>query len=149
MIHPELCTVSPPKSGENYTAAGAWVGGWMDLRDGMDTMSLDGRSGGRAAARAGRATALRTVIYLNVFPNVLISLHPDYVMVHRLLPLAADRTMIECTWAFAPEALEQAGFDPGIRGRLLGHHQPAGLGRLRVRAARADLATRQARPAVA
>jgi glycine betaine catabolism A len=24
-----------------------------------------------------------------------------------------NRTMIECTWAFAPEALEKPGFDPG------------------------------------
>ena len=26
---------------------------------------------------------------------------------------SSDRTMIECTWAFAPEALDQPGFDPG------------------------------------
>ena len=45
-IHPELCKVSPPKSGENYSAPGTWVGGWMDLRDGMATMSLDGTSRG-------------------------------------------------------------------------------------------------------
>jgi Rieske 2Fe-2S family protein len=40
-------------------------------------------------------------------------LHPDYVMTHRLTPLAAGRTRIECTWAFAPEAAEAADFDPG------------------------------------
>jgi len=33
-------------------------------------------------------------------------------MVHRLVPLAVDRTYIECTWAFAPESLAQPGFDP-------------------------------------
>jgi glycine betaine catabolism A len=112
MIHPELCKVSPPKSGENYPAEGAWVGGWMDLRDGMDTMSLDGSSRG-VALRGLDATGLRTVIYVNIFPNVLLSLHPDYVMTHRLTPLAADRTMIECSWAFAPEAVQRPGFDPG------------------------------------
>jgi Rieske 2Fe-2S family protein len=111
-IHPELCRVSPPKSGENYTSPGSWVGGWMELRDGMDTMSLDGTSAG-VPLRGLDAQGLRTVIYVNVFPNVLISLHPDYVMVHRLMPLAADRTRIECTWAFAPEALDRPGFDPG------------------------------------
>jgi glycine betaine catabolism A len=112
MIHPELCKVSPPKSGENYPAQGAWVGGWMDLRDGMDTMSLDGTSLGMPL-RGLDAKGLRTVIYVNIFPNVLLSLHPDYVMTHRLTPLAADRTMIECTWAFAPEAVGRPGFDPG------------------------------------
>jgi Rieske 2Fe-2S family protein len=112
MIHPELCKVSPPKSGENYSAPGAWVGGWMDLRDGMATMSLDGTSRG-VLLRNLDGTGQRTVIYVNVFPNVLLSLHPDYVMTHRLTPLAADRTRIECTWAFAPEAAGADGFDPG------------------------------------
>jgi Rieske 2Fe-2S family protein len=111
MIHPELCEVSPPKSGDNYHYEGRWVGGTMDLREGMDTMSLDGRSGG-VMLRGLDAGDLRTVIYVYVFPNVLISLHPDYVMTHRLTPLAADSTRIECTWSFAPEAVEQPGFDP-------------------------------------
>jgi glycine betaine catabolism A len=111
-IHPELCRVSPPRSGENYDSPGTWVGGWMELRDGMDTMSLDGTSGGVPLRGLG-AAGLRSVVYVNLFPNVLVSLHPDYVMVHRLLPLAADRTRIECTWAFAPEALDRPGFDPG------------------------------------
>jgi Rieske 2Fe-2S family protein len=102
-IHPELCRVSPPKSGENYASDGAWVGGWMDLREGMATMSLSGSSGG---------VPLRGLDEQGL-PNVLLSLHPDYVMTHRLTPVAADRTRIECTWAFAPEAMEQPSFDPG------------------------------------
>ena len=44
---------------------------------------------------------------------MLLSLHPDYVMTHRLIPVAADRTTIECTWAFAPEAVARPDFDPG------------------------------------
>jgi glycine betaine catabolism A len=111
MIHPELCRVSPPKSGENYAATSSWVGGWMDLREGMTTMSLDGTSAG-VPLRGLDAQGLRTVIYVNIFPNVLLSLHPDYVMTHRLTPLAHDRTIIECTWAFAPEAVERPDFDP-------------------------------------
>ena len=110
-IHPELCRVSPPKSGENFDLPGAWVGGDMELRPGMATMSLDGISQG-VPLRGLDEHGLRTVIYANVFPNVLISAHPDYVMVHRLLPLAASQTRIECSWAFAPEATERPGFDP-------------------------------------
>ncbi|HEV2452264.1 MAG TPA: aromatic ring-hydroxylating dioxygenase subunit alpha [Streptosporangiaceae bacterium] len=111
-IHPELCRVSPPRSGGNYVAPGAWAGGWMKLRDGMDTMSLDGRSQG-VPLRGLDEAGLRTVVYVQIFPNVLMSLHPDYVMVHRLVPMAVDRTRIECTWAFAPEALQGPAFDPG------------------------------------
>lgn len=110
-IHPELCRVSPPKSGENYDKPGTWVGGTMDLRSGMTTMSLDGTSQG-TPLRGLDAAGLRTVVYVNVFPNILISPHPDYVMVHRMTPLAVDRTKIECSWAFAPEATGKPGFDP-------------------------------------
>jgi Rieske 2Fe-2S family protein len=111
-IHPELCRVSPPKSGVNLAAPGTWVGGWMDLRDGLATMSLDGASQG-LPLRGLDPERRRAVLYVNIFPNLLLSLHPDYVMAHRLTPLAPDRTQIECTWAFSPESLAQPGFDPG------------------------------------
>jgi Rieske 2Fe-2S family protein len=110
-IHPELCSVSPPHSGENYDSSGAWIGGWMELRDGAATMSLDGHSDG-VPLRGLSGDALRTVIYVGIFPNVLLSLHPDYVMTHVLMPTAAGRTVIECSWAFAPEAVSAPGFDP-------------------------------------
>jgi glycine betaine catabolism A len=109
-IHPELCKVSPPKSGRSYPAGSSWSGGVLDLRPGVHTMSLDGASGG-VPLRGLDGDALRTVTYVSIFPNVLLSLHPDYVMTHRMIPVAADRTLIECVWAFAPEALGP-GFDP-------------------------------------
>jgi glycine betaine catabolism A len=94
LIHPELCKVSPPTSGENWHLPGAWVGGSMDLRDHAETMSLDGRSGGRFIDGAPP----RTVRYVGLFPNLLISAHPDYVMTHRLTPVAPGRTDVECCW---------------------------------------------------
>jgi glycine betaine catabolism A len=113
MIHPELCMVSPPRSGENYHIqdAGAWVGGWMALREGAATMSLSGRSNG-TVLRGLDARASRQVAYLVLFPNVLLSLHPDYVMTHLLSPLGPDRTGVRCSWSFSPEDLERPGFDP-------------------------------------
>jgi Rieske 2Fe-2S family protein len=111
MIHPELCRVSPPDSGANLDLPGDWVGGWMALRDEAETMSLDGSSRGAVIDGLG-ATERRTVMYVAVFPNLLLSLHPDYVMTHRLVPLAVDRTYVECAWAFPPAAVERDGFDP-------------------------------------
>ena len=96
-IHPELCAVTPPNSGDNWHGDGAWVGGSMDLRDHAVTMSLDGSSRGIPLPGADQ----RTVRYLGLFPNLLLSLHPDYVMTHRMVPLAPDRTFIECEWLFA------------------------------------------------
>jgi glycine betaine catabolism A len=111
MIHPELCRVSPPESGANLDLPGDWVGGWMALRDDAETMSLDGSSHG-AVIDGLDETERRTVMYLAVFPNLLISLHPDYVMTHRLVPRAVDRTYVECAWAFPSAAVEHAGFNP-------------------------------------
>jgi glycine betaine catabolism A len=42
------------------------------------------------------------VEYVHLLPNLLVSAHPDYVMTHRLVPLAPDRTWVECTWSFQP-----------------------------------------------
>ena len=111
MIHPELCRVSPPESGENVELDGDWVGGWMDLRESAQTMSLDGRSGGTAIARLDEHEK-RTVMYVAVLPNLLISLHPDYVMTHLLTPIAPGRTRIRCSWAFPAEVANAEGFDP-------------------------------------
>jgi glycine betaine catabolism A len=99
LIHPELCDVSPPASGENFDLPGAWVGGSMDLREGAETMSLSGRSGGRNIDGVDP----RQVLYVGLFPNLLISPHPDYVMTHRMTPLAPDRTQVECAWYFLPD----------------------------------------------
>jgi Rieske 2Fe-2S family protein len=116
VIHPELCAVSPPESGENYLhpGGGAWVGGWMAMREHAVTMSLDGTTSARRPLRGLDDEHQRRVLYLGLFPNVLISLHPDYVMTHILTPLAADRTRIRCAWSFPPEDLDRADFDPAF-----------------------------------
>jgi Rieske 2Fe-2S family protein len=46
-----------------------------------------------------------------VLPNLLISLHPDYVMTHLLTPITPDLTRITCSWAFPPETIAQDDFD--------------------------------------
>ena len=99
LIHPELCEVSPPTSGDNYDLPGAWIGGSMDLREHAATMSFDGSSAGRAIDGADP----RRVRYLGLLPNLLLSLHPDYVMTHRMVPLAPGETWVECAWYF-PDA---------------------------------------------
>ncbi len=110
-IHPELSRISPPTSGENIDLPGDWMGGWMSIIDGAQTMSLSGASGG-VAIKGLSEQELRTVMYLVGFPNLLVSLHPDYVMTHVMTPLGVDRTHVECAWAFPKEALEAPDFDP-------------------------------------
>ncbi|MEP7060206.1 MAG: SRPBCC family protein [Actinomycetota bacterium] len=110
-IHPELCNVTPPDSGYSYDMDGLFVAGPMDLRPDAETMSLDGRS--RSILLRGLSgRQLREIGYVGIFPDLLISPHPDYVLTHRLVPLAPGSTYVECEWLFPPEALDDPGFAP-------------------------------------
>jgi Rieske 2Fe-2S family protein len=110
-IHPELCRVTPPDSGYSVEPTGAWAGGSMDLMDHAETMSVSGASRGVVMRRLD-ARKRRQVFYFGLLPNLLISLHPDYVMTHRIEPLGPARSSIECEWLFPPEAYEPEDFDP-------------------------------------
>ncbi len=110
-IHPELSRISPPTSGENLELKGSWMGGWMSIVEGAETMSLTGKSGG-VTIQGLSEQELRSVMYLVGYPNLLVSLHPDYVMTHLMTPLAVDRTHVECAWAFPKDVAAKADFDP-------------------------------------
>jgi glycine betaine catabolism A len=110
-LHPQLCRVSPPDSGELFVSEGMWIGGSMGLGDGAATMSVSGSSptGPMPGVRGG---SLREVLYLQLVPTLLLSPHPDYVLVHLLEPVSAGRTRIRCQWLFPPEIVARDGFDP-------------------------------------
>ena len=138
------CPLDPPRAlpgvdpdlGRQLRRPGAWVGGTMQFKDDTETMSLDGRSKGRPIEGAPQDS----VLYVQLFPNLLISGHPDYVMTHRVLPLAPDRTWIECSWYFPG-----ADIDPTYAVEFWDLTNSPGLARLRARAARTDLAALRAR----
>src|SRR6202022_4564583 len=52
----------------------------------------------------------KQVLYYAIYPNLFLSLHPDYVMLHRLWPLAADHTRIVCEWLFHPDEIAKPAF---------------------------------------
>ncbi len=103
-LHPALNRLHHYLGAENVAPTASYCGGAMGFRDGVETMSTDGKRrrdylpGLNASQRAG-------VEYYSVYPNFLISLHPDYVMTHTLWPRAHDRTEIVCEWHFHPNEL--------------------------------------------
>jgi Rieske 2Fe-2S family protein len=109
-VHPELSKISPYDSAENDLTEGPFLGGFMRIAsDKSLTMS-----GNACALPVGNFEDedFRFVFYYSIFPNMLLSLHPDYVMVHRLEPLSPERTLIFCDWFFNPDAFERSDFDP-------------------------------------
>ena len=66
----------------------------------------------RLPARARLPTSAATFTSMPSLPNLLLSLHPDYVMTHTLWPRGVDRTEIVCEWLFHPDAIAAPDFDP-------------------------------------
>ena len=110
-LHPALNKLSHYLSGENEPLRAGYMGGRMDLRPGVATLSMDGTCP-RAFLPGLSEEDVRRVYYYAIFPNMLLSLHPDYMLVHTLWPIAPDRTINICEWHVHPEAL--ASHAPGV-----------------------------------
>lgn len=107
-VHPQLQKVSPYDSAENDLRDGPFLGGFMKINPGKSlTMS-----GNACAAFVGKIENLQQVFYYSIFPNMLLSLHPEYVMVHQLWPQSPERTLIICDWLFHPDAFTRNDFNP-------------------------------------
>src|SRR5436305_7118482 len=107
-VHPQLQKVSPYDSAENDLREGPFLGGFMKINPGKSlTMS-----GNACAAFVGKIENLQQVFYYSIFPNMLLSLHPEYVMVHQLRPQSPERTLIVCDWLFHPDAFNRSDFKP-------------------------------------
>jgi Rieske 2Fe-2S family protein len=131
-VHPELSKTSPYDSSENDLTDGPFLGGFMRIAKGR-SLTMSGKACALGIADSSRAPARNRnpsqeiendydhehehdgknrVFYYSIFPNMLLSLHPDYVMVHQLLPQSPERTLIFCNWFFHPGAFEREDFNP-------------------------------------
>ena len=101
-VHPELSKISPHDSAENDLTEGPFLGGFMRIASDK-SLTMSGNACAQPVGDFGNED-FRFVFYYSIFPNMLLSLHPDYVMVHQLLPQSAERTLILCDWFFHPDA---------------------------------------------
>jgi glycine betaine catabolism A len=107
-VHPMLSKVSPYDSAENDLTEGPFLGGFMKINRGK-SLTMSGEA---CALSVGDGHDLQQVFYYSIFPNMLLSMHPEYVMVHQLWPQSADRTLIVCDWLFHPDAFDRPDFKP-------------------------------------
>jgi glycine betaine catabolism A len=117
-VHPMLSKVSPYDSAENDLVEGPFLGGFMRINQGR-SLTMSGKAcalavdGKREEGEEKEKEELgQRVFYYSIFPNMLLSMHPDYVMVHQIWPRSSDRTLIYCDWFFHPDAFDANGFDP-------------------------------------
>jgi Rieske 2Fe-2S family protein len=111
LVHPALNRLTDYLGANNEAPSRHYIGGAMGFRSGVETMNFDGQRR-RAYLPGLDDTERRHVYYYAVFPNFLLSLHPDYMLVHTLWPKAVDHTDIVCEWFFHPDEMAKPGFDP-------------------------------------
>jgi Rieske 2Fe-2S family protein len=104
-IHPELSTVLPYQSGANDLTEGPFLGGYMEIKAPHESATLSGRACGRLVGPDVIEGDQRRAYYYTLMPNLLLSLHPDYVNYYLVHPVSADRTIVESEWLFHPDTL--------------------------------------------
>jgi glycine betaine catabolism A len=108
-LHPTLNKLHHYLGADNVAPTACYCGGAMGFKEGVETMSMDGKR--RRAYLPGLNEAQRQqVAYFAIYPNLLLSLHPDYMMTHTLWPRAHDRTEIVCEWHFHATELARPDF---------------------------------------
>jgi Rieske 2Fe-2S family protein len=110
MIHPELSTMMPYTSGANDLIEGPFLGGYMELNH--ESATVSGKACGRLVSASLPQDDRKRAYYYTIMPNLLLSIHPDYVNYYLVTPLAVDRTRVESEWLFSPANEGDATFNP-------------------------------------
>ncbi|TLZ75082.1 MAG: hypothetical protein E6K07_10115 [Methanobacteriota archaeon] len=113
VIHPELSSLMPYTSGANDLTEGPFLGGYMLITEPNASLTLSGRACALPLGGDGvPAEERRRAYYYTIFPNLMLSIHPDYAVSYMLWPQGPGRTHIECEWLFRADAPGRADFNP-------------------------------------
>src|SRR5262245_39384327 len=104
-IHPKLATVLPYQSGANDLVEGSFLGGYMEIKPPNESATMSGRACGRLVNAALPADDRHRAFYYTLMPNMLLSVHPDYVNYYVVHPVAPNFTVVESEWLFHPDTL--------------------------------------------
>lgn len=101
-IHPELTEVLP-EFADGY-AAQYYVGHGAQFGADVAGFTVDGSAGLQPIPGVAEDHD-RRYYAITVRPQVFVNLVPDHVIVHRMFPVAADRTVVECDWLYVPDVV--------------------------------------------
>jgi Rieske 2Fe-2S family protein len=111
-VHPQLNRITPYDSGSYLASAGASMNSYMEILPQFETLSMSGAADGRTPMPGMTDEDDRRIYYSIIWPNQLFSLHPDYLMLHWVSPVAPDRTIVRCEWYFDPAEMAKPDFNP-------------------------------------
>jgi Rieske 2Fe-2S family protein len=101
-IHPELTEVLP-EFADGY-AAQYFVGHGAEFGEGIQGFTVDGSEGVDRIPTVSEDQD-RRYYAITIKPQVFINLVPDHVIFHRMYPVAADRTIVECDWLYLKDVV--------------------------------------------
>ena len=111
-VHPALNELSHFRATSNDLEEGPFLGGPMEIsRPGGGMTTTGERCAPHLPGLEG--PDLQRAYYYFIFPNMLVSLQPDFVLVHRLVRNGPGRSLIACEWLYHPDAIAEPDFDPG------------------------------------
>lgn len=110
LVHPGLNKLTDYLGADNEKPHATYIGGAMGFSGTAETMTNDGRRV-RDYLPGLDETQRKQVHYYAIYPNLLLALHPDYMMIHRLWPQAPGHTQIVCEWYFHKDEMAKPGFD--------------------------------------
>jgi Rieske 2Fe-2S family protein len=102
-IHPELTEVLPEFA--DGFAAQYFVGHGAVFGEDVKGFTVDGSAGFERIPGVTEEQD-RRYYAVTIRPQVFLNLVPDHVILHRMYPIAADRTIVECDWLYLPEVVE-------------------------------------------
>lgn len=105
-VHPLLNRLTPYDLGGDWYPSGPWKGGWMPLDQGFDTMSMDGGREGRPLLPFTTPEDDRKILYHILWPNLILSIHPDYVLTHHTWPIEPGLSKVYCDLYVTAETLD-------------------------------------------
>jgi Rieske 2Fe-2S family protein len=111
-IHPMLSKVLPYTSGANDLTEGAFLGGYMEIAAPNESATVTGRACGPLVGELSGDDRQRAYYY-SLFPNMMLSMHPDYVVSYTVWPTGPTATHIVSEWLFHPRSISHPDFDPG------------------------------------
>lgn len=109
IIHPLLNRMHHYLGADNVPSTDTYCGGAMGFTDGVETLSIDGRRR-RALLPGLRGDAQRLAHYYAIYPNLLLTLLPDYMTTVTIWPQAPDRTTLVAEWHFHANAIAGPDF---------------------------------------
>jgi Rieske 2Fe-2S family protein len=107
-IHPLLNKFTDYTSGTNDLIEGPFLGGFMNILN--ESMTVTGRGCALPLGELGEDS--KRGYYYSILPNLLLNIHPDYLMFHLVFPDAPGHSLIVSEWLFNPQAFEKPDFHP-------------------------------------